>query len=536
LDQAHVRTRRLVGTLLITPVHSPSLPVDAMGRYSVPASCGASPSSSVTSSPKAHPKVLFQHLGTSPEWKRNVSTQRQHSTRSTISNEWAQPDSTKSTMYQRIASPPPGTRLMCGPPESRGHHGSFSLRTLKCSNNHEKHLTGGEQHVKIAQNTGKLESAQPDSMHSMLCQLVPARSPVVRLSSGPESLDRCLSSNTCEIPKTHNFHTNPSRSPDRGTEHVKVREFAWASQDASLCEQFHESYRQLKDALKEETNTCEARLEIKVHAALSEFKGRTQLLSDIWQANFESRLCALELGKQDYAKTTADFETRLSALEKGVGSLPDLGQLHQHARDLDMEVSTPRTDMEKKMYHLEEQVGQLQDALHQRQIAHQESVTNVAALFEDKVGVLITLISSMTCTHMQQNIGQHRPEQEQQMVNSKITLESRLCKVEGTIDLIASILRTVEMKLAEVLQEVPVSNTANGSNCGLHETTAKSLSRVSSQQPSGPSDASLLSVVEALTHATMRQTNANVEAEDNFTEAQLGSLIEQKLMSALNLC
>jgi len=298
--------------------------------------------------------------------------------------------------------------------------------------------------------------------------------PFSYVSSGwPEHTTCCVSANPCKIQRQVSRASNQNRSPYRGNghEHVNVLQSQTRQacdahkEDTSLLKQILEKIDNLGCEIKKDVEKHEDSLESKALAGPDQISAGTQSPLDLQQANFGWSVRALEECKQDHVKTTADFEQRIFALEERVAALTGICQIHQDNNNkLKIEFSRLKTYIEKQTYQLEERLGVLQETILHNQVAHSKNMTELKASFENDLALVKKGMSSSFCMQAPQNIKHHDPKQQPELA----TIETRLGDVEGNMDLIACILRSMETKFSDAATEVPVRKMANGGHVGFN--------------------------------------------------------------------
>lgn len=143
------------------------------------------------------------------------------------------------------------------------------------------------------------------------------------------------------------------------------------------------------------------------------------------QPDLESRLCALETDTRNGAGVASEVDKRFVGIEERLSCFVDHNKVMEHNEA----VATLRADFERRMCDLEMQVSQI-------------SLQDLETI-KTTLGVKIDCFARTSATKAPHSIQQHKSDE-----NLAITLGHRLHAVEGNVDQIASILRSIQDRMS----------------------------------------------------------------------------------------
>jgi len=255
-----------------------------------------------------------------------------------------------------------------------------------------------------------------------------------------------------------------------------------------------------------ESGTLQVNLDSKLNASEKTFLGNANLQSLAWQADFDSRLLALEQLKTDFANKVAifedmedakqrslawqagfdrrllmleqhkqDYSNKLAAFEECIANLLELGEFKDQEDRLSViEESTANflkfseskdqqyLDLKGEVVKLKTIVSELEEnlglpcapeAIDPKHIEQTRHNNNLTVPPEDRSALISKSVGGISLAHDREHVLQHGPDQ-QTKATPTTTLTHRLCVVECHIDMIASILKHVEDKFSSLNNQV----------------------------------------------------------------------------------
>jgi len=232
---------------------------------------------------------------------------------------------------------------------------------------------------------------------------------------------------------------------------------------------------QLKAVHENDMSELKSDFESKLCTAEKNLMESMTVQHNILQTNVDSRLCALEEAKQEFAQVK---ENRICGSEEDTYVPPKEREvIRQLSSDQKEEVANLKAHVENRLRNLEDHFAHMskefQETIFKNQCRQQEEdSTGWETILEDRVAVF-----------------RHKGIQQQEfektrVTKSKCTLQQRLCEAEGNISLIVSILTNMQHQQHISSKEQPANPLSQSTSPGLLEHNISIIP--SEQHPSSP--------------------------------------------------
>lgn len=308
------------------------------------------------------------------------------------------------------------------------------------------------------------DSLAPNVVHSISTTTIvsspPSTTLVRKITSSPSAAGRLTKafSAECNLPRSvgaaRYCHSRQDTRPDQaGGVHETNKTHG------NVMEGIYETIK----GLREETQQMKITLESKLCALERNLMDSVRLKLNLMRNDFDIRVCAIETDWKEHAAMKAALESRLSAMDL-------------HSTDHNEAVTKMKTDMENRFRSVEEQIGRAvsliqKDSIHKDKTDQTETITKLKSVLEGR-------LAGMRHRHASDSKAVKETMQEGE-------LNHRIGMVEGNIDLIASILRSMESKITNFVEEGP---TKPGTE-DMHTNRSKATSTNSGSSESSTSPA-----------------------------------------------